>query len=130
MERHVSAKVLEERDPVTDQDGQNRVAYFVGYLKAKALRGDRTSSNEPNAVESGAQTPIHELCEIARVELDGVPHPRQRAAREHEGGRVAVRPAQPFGLESQRGLIRSRSHDVAIDRLEERLDESKAPSCL
>src|SRR5262249_40917564 len=44
--------------------------------------------------------------------------------REDEGGFVTIRPPQPLGIKTKRGLIGSRSHDVAVNRLEERLDES------
>jgi len=83
-------------------------------------------------MERGPQAPIHELREIARVELDGIPGTRQLATSQNEGGFVAVRPPEALGLKIQRGLICSRSHDVAVDRLEERFDESRVhglPAC-
>src|SRR5439155_13786202 len=40
------------------------------------------------------------------------------------GSFVAIRPPQPCGCKAKRGLIGTRPHDVAVDRLEERLDES------
>src|SRR5262249_36196752 len=46
------------------------------------------------------------------------------ATSEDKGGFVAVRPPQPFGLKTERGLISSRSHDVAVNRLEERFDKA------
>src|SRR5882724_4650864 len=58
------------------------------------------------------------------MELDSIPGPWEFATGEDEGWFVAVRPTQPLGLKTKRGLIGSRSHDVAVDRLEERLDES------
>jgi hypothetical protein len=72
----------------------------------------------------GRRYPIHVLCQVARVELNAVPGSRQVAAREDEGGFVAVGPPQPFGFKIKRGLIGARPHDVAVDRLEEGLDES------
>ena len=75
-------------------------------------------------MELRPETAIHQLRKTARVELNGIPGSRQLAAGEDEGGFVAVCPPQPFGLKTQRRLIRSRSHDVAIDRFEERLYES------
>src|SRR6185436_12716014 len=53
----------------------------------------------------------------------GIPDPRQLPTGKDEGGFVPVRPPQPLGFKTKRGLIGSRSHDVAVDRLEERLDE-------
>ena len=55
-------------------------------------------------MERGPQAPIDELREIARVELDGIPGPRQLATSEDEGGFVAVRPPEAFSLKIQRGL--------------------------
>ena len=66
------------------------------------------------------------------MELDGVPGPWQLATGEDEHGFVAVRPPEPLGFKAKRGLIGSRSHDVAVDRLEERFDESRVhgvPAC-
>ncbi len=59
------------------------------------------------------------------MELDGIPGPRQIATSEDEGGFVPVRPPRSLSFKTKRGLIGSRSHDVAVDRLEERLDESR-----
>src|SRR5947209_7213505 len=122
MEGDVSVELLEEWDPITDQDRQDRIANFVGQPETKAFGGDDAASDKPDGPEPGPQAPIHEPCEIARGELDGIPGPGQLATREDEGGCVAVRPPQPFGLKTQCGLIGSRSHDVAVDRLEKRLD--------
>src|SRR4029450_5445595 len=61
-----------------------------------------------------------------------MPGSRQIATSEDEGGLVAVRPPQPFGFKTERGLIRSRPHDIAVNRLKEGLDESwvqGAPPC-
>ena len=112
------------RIPIANQDWQDRITNFVGQPEAKAFAGKYTASNKPDGTERGPQMPIHELGKIARVELDGIPGSRQIATSEDEGGCVAVRPSQPFGFKTQRGLIGSRPHDVAVDRLEEGLDES------
>src|SRR5512134_3029097 len=105
VEGDVSVEPLEEWDPITNQDWQDRIADIVGQPETKAFGGDYTASNKPDGTERRPQAPIHERREIARVELDGIPGPRQLAMSEDEGGFVAVRPAQPFGLKTQRGLI-------------------------
>ena len=79
MEGDVLVELLEEGNPVADQDRQDRVAKFVGQPETKAFGGDRTASNKPDATERGPQALIHELREIAGVELDGIPGPRQFA---------------------------------------------------
>lgn len=107
MEGDVAAGLPEERDPVANQDRQDRVAHFVDQPETKALGGEGPASDEPDAAERGTQARIHELGEIARAELDVVPGPRQPATSQDEGGRVAVRPAQAPGLETERGLIGS-----------------------
>jgi hypothetical protein len=124
MEGDVSVELLEELDPIADQDREDRITNFVGQPETKAVGGEYTASNKPDATEGGPQAPIHELREIARVELDGIPGPRELTMSQNEGRLVAVRPPQAFGLKIQRSLVCSRSHDVAVDRLEERLDES------
>ena len=58
------------------------------------------------------------------MELDGIAGPRQLAMSQDEEGLSPYAHPQPFGVKTQGGLIRARSHDVAVDRLEERLDES------
>jgi hypothetical protein len=65
MEGDVSVKLLEEWDPIADQDRQDRIANFVGQPETKAFGGDYTASNKPDAMEPGPQAPIHELREIA-----------------------------------------------------------------
>src|SRR3954471_10168114 len=124
MEGDVAVELLEEGNSIPDQDRQDRITNFVGEPETKAFAGDDTASSKPDATERGPQALIHEVREIAGVEFDGIPGPRQLAMSEDEGGFVAVCPAEPLGLKMQRGLIGSRSHDVAVDRLEERLDES------
>src|SRR5215469_3677522 len=69
------------------------------------------------------QSLVDQASEIARVELDRAPGLAQRAMGEDEGRLVAVRPAHALRLEIERRLIGSRTHYVAIDRLEERRDE-------
>src|SRR5262249_55552365 len=122
MEGDVTVELLEEWDPITNQDREDRITHFVGESKTKAFAGHYTASNKPDGSECGPQAPVHGLREIARVDLDGIAGPRQLATGEDEGGLVAVRPPQPLGLKSQRSLICSRSHDVAVDGLEERFD--------
>src|SRR2546425_439013 len=92
MEGDVSVELIEEWDPVTDQDRQDRIATFVGQPETKAFGGDHTASDKPDGMEPGPQAPIHELREIAGVELDGIPGPWQLASGEDESGFVAVRP--------------------------------------
>src|SRR5262249_44877761 len=45
------------------------------------------------------------------------------ATGEDESGFVAVSPAESFGVKTQRGLISSRPHDVAVDRLQKTLNK-------
>ena len=71
------------------------------------------------------QTPIYELRKIARVELDSIPVARQLATCEDENGLVTIRPPQALGFKAQRSFVGSRTHDITIDRLEERLNESR-----
>src|SRR5450432_2888233 len=125
MEGEVSFELVEEGDPITDEDRQNRIANFVGQPQAKAFGGHRTASNKPDAAEAGPEVLVHELSEIARVELDCIADPWQLASGENESGFVPVRPPEALGFETKRGLIGSRSHHVAVDRLEERRDESR-----
>src|SRR2546423_3520472 len=82
MEGDVSVELLEERDPIANQDRQDRIANFVGQPETKAFAGNYTASNKPDATEPGAQAPIHKLRKIARVELDGIPGSRQIATSE------------------------------------------------
>src|SRR5687768_9453637 len=125
MEGDVPVELLEEPDSITNQDRQYRIAHLVRQPETKAFGGDHPASHKPDGTEPGPQATIHELGEIAGVELDRVPDPRELASSEDEGGLVAVRPAEPLGFETKRGLVGSRSHDVAVDRLEEGLDESR-----
>src|ERR1043166_9786667 len=125
MEGDVLVELLEEWDPITYQDRQDRITNFVGQPETQAFGGDDTAANKPDGTERGPQPPVDELREIARVELDGIAGPRELAPSEHEGGFVAVRPAEPPGLKTQCGFIGSCAHDVAVDRPEKRLDESR-----
>src|SRR6185503_17500796 len=115
----VLVKPVEERDSITNQDGHDRIANFVGQSEAKAFTGYFTTSNEPDAAEVRLQSLVHQERELARIELNGIPGLPQLATGEDEGRLVAVGPTQPPGLEIQCGLIRSRTHDVAVDRPEE-----------
>src|SRR4030095_6952117 len=124
MEGDVSVELLEERNPIANQDRQDRIANFVGQPETKAFPGNYTPANEPDVTERGTQAPIYELRQIACVELDCIPGSRQFATGEDEHGFVAVRPSQPFGFKTQSGFIGSRPHDIAVDRLKETLDES------
>src|SRR5262245_34383601 len=47
------------------------------------------------------------------------------ATSEDEGRFVAVRPPRPFGFKTKRGFVGSRSHDVTVDCVEERLDDAR-----
>ena len=124
MQRDVFVELIEERNAITNQDRQNRIANFVGQPQTEAFARDRTAPSKPDVTEPGTQVTIYELREIARVELDCGSGPWQLASREDESWFVPVGPPEPFGFESKRGLIGSRSHHIAVDRLEKRLDES------
>src|SRR4029453_15404274 len=125
MERDVSVELLEKRNPTTNQDWQHRIANFVGEPEAKAFAAKDAASHEPDAAERGPQAVVHELHEVARVELYAIPSPRQVATRQDERGFIPVRPSKPLGFETKRRLVGSRSHDIAVDRLEELFDESR-----
>src|SRR6266478_6061139 len=86
VEGDVLVEVLEEGDPIANQNRQNRIPNLVGQPETKAFTADDAPSGEPDAAEPGPQAPIHELREIAGVELDGVPGPRQLTMSENEGG--------------------------------------------
>ena len=124
MKDDVSVELLEEGYPIANQNWQDGITNFVGQAETKALAGNDAASNKPDVTECGSQVSIHQLRKIARVELDGTSGSRQIASSEDEGGFVAVRPPKSFGFKTQRGLIGSRPHDVAVDRLEKCLDES------
>src|SRR6266545_7375263 len=98
VEGDVLVERLEEGDPIADQDRQDRIANLVGQPEAKAFTADDAPSSEPDAAEPGPQPPIHELREIAGIELDGRPGPRQLTTSEHESGFVAVHPPEAPGL--------------------------------
>ena len=114
---------VEEWDPFTDQDGHDRIANFVGQSEPKAFTRDGTPSDEPDATEGRFQPLLHQVREIARVELDRIPGPRQLATGQDERRLVAIGPTESLGLEVQCGLVGARAHDVAVNRLEELLDE-------
>jgi hypothetical protein len=65
MESDVSVELLEEWDPITNQDRQDRITNFVGQPETKAFPGNDTAPNKPDATERGPQMPIHELRKIA-----------------------------------------------------------------
>ena len=65
MESDVSVEFLEEWDPITNQDRQDRITNFVGQPETKAFPGNYTASNKPDGTERGPQAPIHELRKIA-----------------------------------------------------------------
>src|SRR5689334_10062351 len=64
MEGDVTIELVKERDPVANQDRQDRIAYFVGQSATKALSGNGAPAGKPDAAEGGVQTPIHELSQI------------------------------------------------------------------
>src|SRR5262245_4419842 len=123
MEGDVSVELIEEGNSVTNQDRHDRVTNFVGQPETKAFAGNDTAANEPDAPEPRAQAAVHERRKIPRVELDVIPRSRQITTGEDKSGFVAVRPSHPLGFKIQRGLIGFRSHDIAVDRVEESLDD-------
>ena len=127
MKGGISVEILEERDPLTDQDRQDGITNLVGQPATKAFASNYPTSYQPDAAKRRPQTSIHELRQIAGVELDGIPGPRQLSTREDENGFVAIRPPQSFGFKTQRGLIGSLTHDVTVDRLKDGLDEFWVP---
>jgi len=65
MKGDVSVELPEERNPVTDQNRQDRITNFVGQPETKAFARDDTTSDKPDAAERRPEAPIHELREIA-----------------------------------------------------------------
>src|SRR5262245_25963227 len=65
MEGDVSVEVLEEWDPITNQDRHDRIINFVGEPETKTFAGNDTASNKPDATEPWPQAPIHQLRKIA-----------------------------------------------------------------
>ncbi len=65
MEGDVSVELLEEWDPITNQDRQDRIANFVGEPETQAFGRNHTAANKPDGTERGPQELIHELREIA-----------------------------------------------------------------
>jgi hypothetical protein len=53
MERDVSVERLEEWDPITNQDRQDRITNFVGQPETKAFPGNYTASNKSDGTERG-----------------------------------------------------------------------------
>jgi hypothetical protein len=58
MERDVFVELLEEWDPITDQDRQDRITNVVRQPETKAFGGDHAASNKPDTAELGPQTPM------------------------------------------------------------------------
>src|SRR6516165_10860226 len=77
MKGDVSVELREEGDPITNQDRQDRITNFVGQPETHAFGGDETAPNKPDVAERRPQAPIHEQCQVARRELDGITAPRQ-----------------------------------------------------
>src|SRR5258705_10536081 len=48
VETDVSGDLVEERDPITNQDREDRIAHFVAETETKAFPGDNTTSNQPD----------------------------------------------------------------------------------
>ncbi len=71
MKGDISIELLEEGDPVTYQDRQDRITNFVGKAETKAFARKYPTSNKPDVAERWPQTPIHEMPKIAGAELDG-----------------------------------------------------------
>jgi hypothetical protein len=65
MEGDISVELVEEAEPITDQDWQDRITNFVGQAEAKAFARNGTTSDKPNAAKRRAQTSIDELRKIA-----------------------------------------------------------------
>ncbi len=64
MQGDVSIELVEERNPITNQDRQDRITNLVSEPEAKALAGNFTTSDKPDATEHGPQALLHELREI------------------------------------------------------------------
>jgi hypothetical protein len=65
MEGNIPVELLEEGYPIANQDRQDRIMHLVSQPKAKALTGNHTASNKPDATEPGPQVLIYELRKIA-----------------------------------------------------------------
>src|SRR4029078_3525061 len=118
MKRDVPVELLEEPNPVTNQDRQNRITNLVRQPATKAFARNDTASDEPDAVKARSEAIVDEIREIAGVELHRVANPRQLAAREGGGRFGAIRPSVALRLEIQRRLVRARAHHIAVDCLE------------
>ena len=93
--------------------------------RREAFGANLPAPDNPDASEPGPKAPIHELREIAGVEFHAIARSRKLPTRVNESGFAAIRPAQSSGFKLKRGLVSARSHHVAVDRLEERLDECR-----
>ena len=65
MEGDVSVELLEEWDPVTNQDRQDRITNFISQTKTEAFGRDNTASNKPDASKRRPQAPIDKLSKVA-----------------------------------------------------------------
>jgi hypothetical protein len=65
VERDVPVEPVEEADPITDQNRQNRVTHLIGKPETQAFRGNDAASGEPDGTKPGPQMFVDELCEIA-----------------------------------------------------------------
>ena len=65
MKGDIPVELLEEGDPITDQDRQDRITNFVGQPETKAFARNYAASNKPDAAKRRPQTPIHELPKVA-----------------------------------------------------------------
>ena len=62
--------------------------------------GHSATSHKPDAAERSPQLLIHELCEIACMELDRIAGSGKIATSEDEGRLVAVGPAESLGFKT------------------------------
>ena len=61
MQGDVSVELLEEGDPIADQNRHDRIANFVGEPKTKTLAGNGAAPDKPNRREPGPEALIDEL---------------------------------------------------------------------
>src|SRR4029078_11776703 len=113
MMRAVPVELLEEPNPVPNQDRQNRITNLVRQPATKAFARNDTASDEPDAVKARSEAIVDEIREIAGVELHRVANPRQLAARQDEGRFGAVRPSVALRLEIDDRLCGAPSHHTA-----------------
>ena len=70
MESHIVLQPVEEPDAIPDQDRKDRVTKLIRQPEPEAFAGDRTASDKPDAAELRPEPSVHELRQVARVELD------------------------------------------------------------